>query len=128
MQKVVSTFPTDPGLKIQMLVVYRLENKLDQAIGLYEQALKQGYAVGTYSDIKWAVDYYDEHKQYIEAINLVQQATAKEQNNVVAFVRLAKLYAAAGQYAQARDLATRILAADPKQSVELQPLLDSLPK
>ncbi|MBI5530198.1 MAG: O-antigen ligase family protein [Candidatus Doudnabacteria bacterium] len=128
MQKIVNTFSADPTLKMQASVVYRLENKLPEAIALYEQAKTQGYVFASYNDAKWVIDYYESQKLYSQALTVMQQVSANETSNVTYYARLAIIYAENGMYDQAKSLATQIIAADPTQKVPMQKLIDSLPK
>jgi tetratricopeptide (TPR) repeat protein len=128
LQKNINAFPTDPNMKMQMVVVNRLDNKLPEAIGYYEQAKAQGYLFTSYNDAKWAVDYYESQKLYRQALEIMDQVSANETNNVAYYVRLAGVYAENGMYVQAKNLANQVIAADPTQKTAMQKLIDSLPK
>jgi len=121
-------FPTDFNLKTQQAVLYRMQNKPEQAAPLMEQAFAGGYIFSSYSEVAWLTDYYITSNQLDKALALNEQAVKIDPNNVQVFVGLVRIYAAKGEFDKARNIATDIQTSDPELQTQLKQFVDSFPQ
>ena len=126
--QVINDFPTDTSARMQLVTIYRLQNRLEEAADMANEAIGLGYSFGSYGEINWLVNYYAENKQYDQAIALQRQAEKIEPNNIQVFIDLAKLYMVAGKFEEAENLLKGVINFDPTKKAEIQALIDMLPK
>ncbi len=122
------SFPTDFVLKTQQAALFRMQDKLPEAVGVIEQAFTGGYNFTSYADVSWLFEYYINAKQFDKALALQERAVKIEPNNVQVLVGLARIYAAMEQFDKARSVATSIQTTDPNLQENLKKFIDSFPK
>ena len=126
--KALQNIPSDRSARLQIINLYRAQNKIDLAVAKMEELFKQGYKFSQYQEVKWLVGNYADKKEFDRAIDLQRKAGETEPGNLLVFIDLAKLYALAGKYGEAINLAQSIIKFEPSRQKEMQELIDSLPK
>ncbi len=121
-------FPTDNVLKTQQAVLYRMQDKLPEAVAVMEKAFGEGYDFTSYSEVSWMAEYYINAKQLDKALELQERAVKIDPNNVQVFVNLARIYAIKGDFEKARSIVATIKTTDPELTQNLKKFVDSFPK
>jgi len=128
LNKGVKLNPAIPDTYWSLAKVYSEQNKSTEVIANVKKAVELNYSFKFVGDIKQILPIFEVAKDYQTLIKLYLQLIPLEPDNFQNYASLAYLYKEAGDYAQARETALKILSLDQTYAPQVEEFLRSLPQ
>lgn len=125
-RKIVELNPYRPDLKWQLAMALYLNQNVDEAVKVADQAVSEGYTFKALREFAWYVQYKQQQKKYPEVVKLLEKAVELEPNEIGLFSDLARAYYNIGDYPHARILAEKVIQSSPQLAPAMQELIASI--
>jgi O-antigen ligase/tetratricopeptide (TPR) repeat protein len=125
-QKIVELNPYSPQFKWQLAMAYYLNNQIEEAVQVGDQALNQGFEFNQLQQFAWYIQYYEQKNDNAKVAPLLEKAIALEPGEVGLYFDLAKVYANLGNYEKARLWAEQVAKSVPSRQAEVDKFLKEI--
>lgn len=125
-KKIVQYNPYRPELKWQLAMSYYLNDQIDEAVKVGDEAIADGYQFTKLQQFAWYIQYFEAKNDYVKTAPLLEKAIALEPNELGLYIDLAKTYAKLGDYSHAKVLAEQVIKSDPNQKPSMEAFIKSL--
>lgn len=125
-QKIVDMVPENAEAKWRLALGYQDIGRSDDATKMAETALAQGYKFKLVKEIRWLINYYADHENYVKVALLYEQAIQINPNDYQLWANLATTYAKMGEKQKAIDAAQNVLRLSPESAQQVQQFINNL--
>ena len=127
MQRLADLYPTSSDTRWRLGLAFASNNEYDRAFATIKEALDLGYVMSEASELDWLVNSYgsqNEWKKLFEVYDIVLRTFPKDTKLLA---RVAKAYAASGDFEKAKLTAQKILEIEPKAQKSVDQFLGGIP-
>ena len=126
LKEMISNFPKNPEVKMQLALVYLFSDRKEKALVLGEEALANNFLLTQAREVMWMGEYYISKNKFSDAVRIYELAAKAEPNNIDVFWQLAQVYSKVGKKEQAIQIAQAIEKAQPERLKEMEEFIKSM--